>query len=154
MPARRSFAMPRPRTRGFGSTMATTIRRSPRPTSPPAPGGGPGTRLPAALRDQVLQLTHELVHVAERAVHRGEAHVGDGVERVQLAHHGLADRAAGDLPLAALLELALDLVDQGLDGVDRDRALLAGALEPVHDLGALEGLPPAVLLDHPAQRLR
>src|SRR5205823_12466360 len=99
------------------------------------------------------QLMHELVDVAERAVHRGEAHVRDGVELVQLAHHGLADRAAGDLPLAALLELALDLVDQGLDGVDRDRALLAGALEPVHDLGALEGLPPAVLLDHHGERL-
>src|SRR5436853_543278 len=142
MPARRSFAIPPPPARRVRATSAATAPRSPGPTSAAAPGGGPGTRLPAALRDQVLQLTHELVHVAERAVHRGEAHVRDGVERVQLAHHGLADRAAGDLPLAALLELALDLVDQGLDGVDRDRALLAGALEPVHDLGALEGLPP------------
>src|SRR2546430_423300 len=56
-------------------------------------------------------------------------------------------------PPAALLELALDLVAQGLDGVDRARALLAGALEPVHELGALEGLPPAVLLDHHGERL-
>ena len=44
--------------------------------------------------DQVLHLVHELGDVLELAVHRGEAHVGDLVELLQVLHHDLAQLEA------------------------------------------------------------
>ena len=181
-PARRARESPRPTTRpprtrtaptgGFGIRAPETARgERERPPHEPgvgrarAPGrdhplrlrrGGLATgraRLGAALGDQVLQLVHELVHVAEGSIDRREAHVGDRVERVQLAHDRLADHAAGDLALAALLHLALDAVGHRLDGVRRDRSLLARAQQAVHDLLPVERLAPPVLLDHQRQRV-
>src|SRR5262249_30699466 len=62
-------------------------------------------------------------------------------------HDPLADRARGDLPLRVVLHHLLDLVDDRREGLRRHRALLAGAVEPGHELLAVERLPPAVLLD-------
>src|SRR4030095_6825058 len=128
------------------------------PSLAPAPGHAvrrscsPATRLGPALRDQLLEFAHELVDVTERAVHGGEAHIGDRVERVQLPHDRLADDAARDLPLAALLDLPLDPVRHGFDRIRGDRPLLARAEQAVHDLLAVEGLATPVLLDHQRQR--
>src|SRR5262249_11848689 len=108
-----------------------------------AAAGAP-PRSPTPLGDQVLELTHELVHVTEGTVHRREAHVRHRIELVEGTHDRLADLPAGDLLLATILQLALDAVGDRLDGVDRHRALLARALQPVHDLGPIEGLPPPV----------
>src|SRR5262249_48377095 len=109
--------------------------------------------LAPALLDQLLQLLHELADVLERAVDRREAHVGDGIEAVQLTHHRLADDRALQLALAAPLQAALDAFDDRLDLLHRDRPLLARPLQPGDDLHAVEGLAPAVLLHHHRQRV-
>src|SRR5262249_7822818 len=106
-----------------------------------------------ALAQQILELVHELIDVLERAIDRGEAHVGDGVELVERLHHRLADHRARDLALGAVEEAALDAVDVLLDLLDADRALLARLGEAGDDLHAVEGLAPAVLLDHRRQVL-
>src|SRR5256885_1974458 len=81
--------------------------------------------LALALVDQLLELAHELAHVLERAVHRGEPHVGDLVEAAQLPHHRLAYEGGRDLLLTDLLEAPLDAVDDGLDLLGGDRPLAA-----------------------------
>src|SRR6188474_3258022 len=43
------------------------------------------------LLQQTAELFHELLEIAERAVDRREAHVGDFVERLQAVHHRFAD---------------------------------------------------------------
>ncbi len=48
---------------------------------------------------QVLQLVHELAHVFEIQIHRGEAHVGDFIEFPQPAHDQRADLRGGALAL-------------------------------------------------------
>ena len=70
------------------------------------------------------------MHVPEGAIHRGEADVRDGVELVQLPHQRFADLAAGHLPVAALLELPLELVLLDVDDfkLDADPNLPLGAV--------------------------
>src|SRR5256885_9444089 len=104
--------------------------------------------LALALVDQLLELAHELAHVLERPVHRGEPHVGDLVEAGELPHHRLADEGGGDLLLAHLLEAALDAVDDGLDLLGGDWPFAAGQLQAGDDLLPVEGLAAAVLLHH------
>src|SRR6266851_9044123 len=48
----------------------------------------------------------EVLDLAEIAVDRGEAHIGDGVERVQRVHYLLAVLVGGDLGFAGALEPA------------------------------------------------
>ena len=60
------------------------------------------------MRAHHLELTHELADVLERAVHAREAHVGDGVELLQVCHHELADLRRGHFLLAQIEELALE----------------------------------------------
>ncbi len=50
----------------------------------------------------------EVLGLAEIAIDRGEAHIGDVVELAQMLHHDLADRLRGDFRLAAAFELAHD----------------------------------------------
>src|SRR5450631_1128408 len=45
----------------------------------------------ALLFQQILQLLHEFADIAERAVDRGEAHIGDLVHAVQLLHQPFSD---------------------------------------------------------------
>src|SRR5437879_5302298 len=99
--------------------------------------------LALALVDQLLELAHELAHVLERPVHRGEPHVGDLVEAGELPHHRLADEGGRDLLLAHLLKAALDAVDDGLDLLGGDGPLAAGQLETGDDLLPVEGLAAA-----------
>ena len=61
----------------------------------------------------------EILGLAEIAIDRGEAHIGDIVEVAQIGHHRLADRLRRNLAFALAFELAHDLRDHL---VDRARA--------------------------------
>src|SRR5690242_21647781 len=50
----------------------------------------------------------EILGLAEIAIDRGEADIGDVVELAQMLHHDLADRLRGNLGFAAAFELAHD----------------------------------------------
>ena len=109
---------------------------------------------PPALRCRGLWLSFkfaddrlEIARLAEIAVDRGEAHIGDVVEGLQPLHHQFADPLARDVALALALELAHDAVDHALDPLGLDRALAQGDLDRAHELVAVEGRAPAVLLD-------
>src|SRR5215468_3846291 len=57
-----------------------------------------------ALLRQFVEHGLEILGLAEIAVDRGEAHIGDVVERAQRLHHHLAHRLGGDFALALALE--------------------------------------------------
>src|SRR5580658_3186574 len=80
----------------------------------------------------------EILGLAEIAVDRGEAHIGDVVELAQMRHHGLADRFGRDLAFADALELADDLRDHLVDALGIDRTLAAGDLHRAQQLVAVE----------------
>ena len=95
-----------------------------------------------------LQRVAEIRDVLERAVHRGEADVGDLVELVQLLHHHLADLPRRDLALAERQHLLHDAVDRRVDVLGRHRPLVQRALEADADLRDIEVRAVAVGLDH------
>src|SRR3954468_18013245 len=104
-----------------------------------------------AQRSQITQLAQflgELLHVGEVAVHAGVAHVGDLVAHLHPRHHHLADLAAADLAGLAPVQLALDVLDDGLDLGGGDGALGAGHLDAAQQLAVLERLGFAVALHH------
>src|SRR4051812_3610674 len=81
---------------GLGATVPSACRAS--SSAAPIQRKSPlvvGTLLPlnVELADEFL----EVLDLAEIAVDRGEAHIGDGVERVERIHHLLADLIGGDL---------------------------------------------------------
>src|SRR3954452_4064580 len=90
----------------------------------------------------------EILGLAEIAVDRGEAHIGDLVETGQRLHHEAADDIARNLALARALELEHHRVDHALDLLGLDRALAQGDMDRARELVALEGLALPVLLDH------
>src|ERR1700757_4717464 len=65
----------------------------------------------------------EILGLAEVAIDRGEADIGDVVELAQMLHHDLADRLRGDFGLAAAFELAHDRRNHLLDPLRIHRAL-------------------------------
>src|SRR5215475_8095435 len=80
----------------------------------------------------------EILGLAEIAIDRGEADIGDVVELAQMLHHDLTDRLRGNLRLAAALELAHDGGYHLLDPLRIDGALAQGDLHRAHQLVAVE----------------
>src|SRR5688500_13434366 len=97
---------------------------------------------------KILELAHELAHIAERAIHRREADVGDLVQPLQLLHDDGADFLGAHLFLGAILERRFDLVGDALDGRDADGTFFARLEQTGDELLPLEALARAVLLDH------
>ena len=100
--------------------------------------------LAGELADEVL----EILGLAEIAIDRGEADIGDVVEALQPLHHQLADLLGRDLALAGALELAHDAVDHALDPLGLDRALAQRDLDRAHQLVAVERHRAGRSLDH------
>src|SRR5688572_2541636 len=98
--------------------------------------------------EEILELAHELAHVAERAVDGRKAHVGDLVEALQLLHHDRPDFFGAHFLFRPVLESRLDLIGHRLDGGDADGTFLARLQEARYELLPLEPLARAVLLDH------
>src|SRR5882757_1482975 len=90
----------------------------------------------------------KILGLAEIAIHRGEAHIGDVVELAQMLHHDLADRLRGNLRLAAAFQLAHDRGHHLLDPFRIDRPLAQRYLQRAHQLVAVERHTAAVALDH------
>ena len=103
----------------------------------------------AFLLEQRLQLLHELAHVLEAAVDRGEPHVGHLVELAQPLHREGADLAGRELAVLLVRQQALGGVHDLFELAQRHRTLLAGLLETLEELAAVEVLARAVVLDHP-----
>src|SRR6185437_12093078 len=96
------------------------------------------------LADEIL----EVLDLAEIAVDRGEAHIGDRIERVERVHHLLADLVRGDLGFAGALEPPHDGTNDALDALGIDRPLACRDLDRFGELVAIEGNPLAALLHH------
>src|SRR2546426_1385967 len=105
------------------------------------------------LLQQPLEFLHEFVQIPELAVDAGKSDVGNLVHLFQTLHQALADGGSREFLLRALLHQVLDLLDDILEGVHGDRPLFAGSQEAGHQLGPVEGLPPAILLDHHERNL-
>ena len=94
----------------------------------------------------------EGLDVLKAEVHRGEADVGDVVDVFQPLHDPVAEAARGDFPLATDTQAVFDVINKAVDFIDADRTLFDGAQKAIAQFFCREGLPLAVLLDHPRQR--
>src|SRR5579863_437906 len=59
----------------------------------------------------------EILGLAEIAIDRGEADIGDLIEARQRLHHQFADHVAGDFRLARAFELTHQGIDHALDAL-------------------------------------
>src|SRR5581483_156220 len=85
----------------------------------------------------------EILGLAEIAINRGEAHIGDVDEVAQIGHHGLADGFRGDLALALAFQLTDDLRYHLIDPFRLDRALAQRDLNRAQQLVAVERYAPS-----------
>src|SRR5262249_18335387 len=90
----------------------------------------------------------KILGLAEIAIDRGEAHIGDVVERAQMLHHGLTDYLRGNLGFTGGFEFAHDGGDHLLHPLRLDPALAQRDLHRAHQLVAVERHAAAVALDH------
>src|SRR5436305_4851591 len=130
----------------FGAMHCTNRLTRPRPheVGNGAPSGG---------RDlDVADELAELVDVLEAAIDGREAHVGDLVDALQLAHHQLAQLRRRHFLRAAVEQLVLDALHRGVDLLDAHRPLAQREGHGAADLGQVELGPCAVLLHHRRQR--
>src|SRR5215813_8837181 len=104
--------------------------------------------LAVVLARELAQERLEILGLAEIAIHRRKAHIGDVVEGAQRLHHHFADDLGRDLALALAFQLAHDLRHRLLDPLLLDRALAQRDLHRAQKLVAVERHPPAVALDH------
>src|SRR5437762_2497866 len=130
-PERRSAAAMKRRSRAVWSAASAAI-------------AGPRLLLAAQLAEHLL----EVLGLAEIAVDRGEADIGDVVERLQRFHDEAADLARGDLGFPRALELAHDAGHRALDPLGVDIAFARRDLDGAHQLVAVEGHLAAGLLQH------
>jgi hypothetical protein len=89
----------------------------------------------------------EVVHVLEAAVDAGEAHVGDFVELLELAHDEFAQAGGGGFAGAGGEQLFLDALDGRVNLLGADRAFAQRQHERAAQLGAVVVGAAAVLLD-------
>src|SRR6185437_11626574 len=89
----------------------------------------------------------EILGLAEIAVDRGEADIGDLVEAGERLHDEAADDLGRDLALARAFELADQRIDDPLDALGLDRPLAQRDIDRARELVAVEGLALTVLLD-------
>src|SRR6516162_3848982 len=124
-----------------------TVRLNGRPPRPAASLSLPHRRARLALLRQFVEHGLEVLGLAEIAVDRGEAHIGNVVERAQRLHHHLAHRLRGDFALALALELAHDLGHGLIDALRLDRTLAQRDLDRAQQLVSIERHAAAVALD-------
>src|SRR3972149_3531366 len=116
-------------------------------------GGGDGGGLRATLGllpflQESLHLVHELADVLELPVHRGEADVSHLVELLEVLHHQVPELQARDLLPRPAAEALLYIGDHIVHGLHPHRPLLARLEDRGAQLLAVEGLAPAIPLDH------
>src|SRR5688572_33379636 len=96
---------------------------------------------------QSVEFLAEVVDVLERAVHRGEANVGDVIELAQFGHHEFTDAARCDLALGGHAQLVDHRAHRGFDLFLGHRPLLQRAIEADAQLARVELLAAAIALD-------
>src|SRR5260370_29144725 len=90
----------------------------------------------------------EILGLAEIAVDRGEADIGDLIEDRQRLHYLLADLLAADLGLARTFELAHQRIDHALDPLRLDRPLAQRDIDRASQLLPVERFALVVLFQH------
>src|SRR3989304_1392275 len=115
--------------------------------------GGDGGGLRATLGllpflQESLPLVQDLADVLELPVHGGEADVSHLVELLEVLHHQVPELQARDLLLGPVVEALLDVGHDVVHRLHPHRALLARLEDRGAQLLAVEGLAPAIPLDH------
>lgn len=98
--------------------------------------------------ERTRDFTHEVgefVDVLEVAIDRGETHVGDLVDFLQLTHHHLAHLLGRDFAFAEREQLFLDAGQGGIDRLHRHRALAQRQPDAGGELVAVETREPFFL---------
>src|SRR5713101_3243245 len=106
-----------------------------------------GRRFAILLARQFVKHRFEILGFAEVSVDRGEAHIGNVIERAQALHHHLANGLGGDFALALALELAHDLGHGLIDALRLDRTLAQRDLHRAQELVTVKRHAAAVALD-------
>src|SRR5688572_19579335 len=93
---------------------------------------------------QVFELAHELLHVLEVEINRGEPYVGDFIQIPEIVHDHRAQDDRGNLAFAGVLDHCLRLVGNAFELRHRYRTLLAGFQDSGQDFLAVEAFAPPV----------
>src|ERR1051326_4176321 len=104
--------------------------------------------LRALMEHQVLQFIEKGLDILEVPVDRGEAHVGDLIELLQLLHEHFSYISSRKLAVKAVSQPAFDRIHYFGQLGHGDRPLFTGFEQPGKDLLPVEFLASAVLLDH------
>ena len=83
---------------------------------------------------QLLQLIHKGVNILEFTVDGGKTDVCNRIDILQLSHDELANLRGGNLTFLMAEDLLLDIIHQFIDGIRRDRSLVAGKKDALLDL--------------------
>src|SRR2546422_311017 len=96
--------------------------------------------------------SQEVVHALKVLVHGSEADVGDVVHLLQLAHHHLADHAAGHFAFTESEDALLDPVDRLVDVLRGNRSFMQCAHKAGADFLAIVGDAIAARFHHHGHR--
>src|SRR5262249_61801960 len=125
----------------------------------PALASLPRRRARLSIFRQFVEQTFEILGLAEIAIDRGEADIGNVVERAQRLHHHLAHGLGGDLAFTLAFKLAYDFRDCLINALGLDWTLAQRDLHRAQQLVPIERHPTAVALDddqlaqlHPLER--
>lgn len=92
--------------------------------------------MPGKIADERL----EIPGLAEVAIDRSEAHIGDRIQRPESLHHQCANMLAGDFGIARTLKLTHDAADHTLDALAVHSAFTQGYIDGTFKFVALEQL--------------
>ena len=103
------------------------------------------------ISEDVFELIHKFLDIFKLSINGSKADISHSIQPMEFVHHLLPDFRAPHLSLPSLLKMELDAVYDLLNQVDADRPLLAGPLETIEDLNAIESLSSPILLDDQRQ---
>lgn len=92
-------------------------------------------------------ISYKIVESFESAIHTGESHIRDLVERAKTVNDQFADGRTGNLAVVALLDFVGHFVGDALEVFILNGALVAGAFQAEKKLGAVKWNAAAIALN-------
>ena len=96
---------------------------------------------------EIFYFADKVAGIAELAVDRGEADIGDIVHFLEALHDLFSDGGGGDFPAVLLFEFLHDLIDCFFDEFGADGSFLTCFLEAENEFTAIEGFVAAIAFD-------
>ena len=96
---------------------------------------------------EIFYFADKVAGVAELAIYRGKAYIGDIIHFFQAVHDFFTNGCGGNLPAVFLFEVFQYFIDGFFDQFGADRALFARFLEAEDKFAAVKGFVASVAFD-------